>query len=70
MLYESPIFAHWSFAAWVQLHPLTHAQFINKAHRSETKIENGVSASDHPQYGGLGTRLVNTPQVQHNLNVH
>ena len=27
----------------VQLHPLAHAQFVGKAHRSETKFEKGVS---------------------------
>ena len=27
----------------VQLHPLAHAQFVGKAHRSETKFEKGAS---------------------------
>ena len=29
--------------SWVQLHPLTHEQFISKAHHSETKFEKGAS---------------------------
>ena len=39
--------------SWVQLHPLTHAQFISKAHRSETKFEKGASDRNSPP-GPLG----------------
>ena len=37
------IFALLRIGSWVQLHPLTHAQFISKAHRPETKFEKGAS---------------------------
>ena len=32
----------------VQLHQLTHAQFLRKAHRSETKFEKGASDKNLP----------------------
>ena len=43
MVYESLILLLPNCRFMVQLHPLAHAQFVGKAHRSETKFEKGAS---------------------------
>ena len=54
MVYESLILLLPNCRFMVQLHPLTHAQFVGKAHRSETKFEKG--ASDRNSRTGIPSR--------------
>ena len=58
MLYESLILLLPNCRFMVQLHPLAHAQFVGKAHRSETKFEKGASdRNSHPADEAMGVTL-------------
>ena len=48
----------------VQLHPLAHAQFVGKAHRSETKFEKGASDRNSP-LDEQSLQLMNTITERH-----
>ena len=48
MLYESFISLLPFVGSLVQLHPLTHAQFVSKAYCAETKFEKGASDRNSP----------------------